>query len=199
MINRALLLLCLVLSNAVTAEPCTVKTKNKNIGEETRLILRTEECPDSDRRVVKVLLQRGSESTRLLLKKTRILSDSPTGGAGFINLDGSGTPEIELTGYCSQPNCEYDIYKLTEDRESIYHFFRGGYSLISKTENYLVTGSYGNYVSWEYLAYDLSTSQTYPIGKEFQYSIHIEAIKSTPAGKVLKSRCTISNLNAGKK
>jgi len=137
MIHRSLLLLCLIVPIAVSAEPCTVKTKNKNIEDEMRLILRTEECPDSDRRVVKVFLQRGAVRPQLLLKKTRALSDSPTGGASFINLDSGRTPEIELTGYCSQPNCEYDIYKLTENNESIYHFYSGSYSLISKTENYL--------------------------------------------------------------
>lgn len=198
MIHRALLLLCLIVSNTVSAEPCTVKTKNKKIEDEIRLILRTEECPDSDRRVVKVLLQRGADPKQLLLKKTRALSDSPTGGANFINLDSDHTPEIELTGYCSQPNCEYDIYKLAENHDSIYHFYSGSYSLISKTENYLITGAYGNYSSWEYLAYELSPSQTYPIGKIFQYSIHISAIESSPAGEVLKSRCTISSMDARK-
>jgi hypothetical protein len=200
MIRRlALALSALILSNAVCAEPCTVNTKQKKVGKDAKLIIRNEECPNNDRRVVIVLLQRNAESPRLLLRKTQRLSESPVGGAKFIDLGSDGIPEIELTGYCSQPNCGCDIYKLAEDEESIYHYYKGGYSSVTQTSNYLVTASYGSYSSWEYLAYDLAATQTYPIGEIFQYSIFVEAIESTAAGEVLKSKCTISSLNAAKK
>lgn len=199
MIQRlALVLSALILSKTVCAEPCTVNTKQKKVGNEARLILRNEECQNSDRRVVKVLLQRDSESPRLLLRKTQRLSESPVGGGKFIDLGHDGVPEIELTGYCSQPNCGCDIYKLAEDQESMYHYYKGGYSSITQTSNYLVTASRGGSSSWEYLAYDLAATQSYPI-ETFQYSIYVEAIESTAAGEVLKSKCSISSLNAAKK
>ena len=185
----------LILSNAASAEPCTVNTKLKKVGTEAKLILRNEECPDSDRRVVKVLLQRDTESPLLLLRKTQRLSDAPFGGGSFVDLARDGIPAVDVTGSCSQPNCEHDIYRLSEDRESMYHFYTGGYSSVSHAGRFFVTESYGSYSSWEYLAYDLTATQTYP-GRAFQYSIYVEAIDSKPTGEVLKSRCTISTLGA---
>lgn len=194
--RSAFLVFALILSNAAGAEPCTVNIKQKTIGADTKLILRNEECPDSDRRVVKVILQRDAERPRLLLRKIQRLSDAPFGGGNFIDLARDGIPALDVAGSCSQPNCEHDIYRLSDDRESMYHYYTGDYSSASHSGNFFVTESYGSYSSWEYLAYDLTSTQTYPIGKAFQYSIYVEAIDSKSTGEVLKSRCTISTLSA---
>lgn len=197
MTNRmASLALVLAFSSAASAEPCTARTEQKKVGADARLILRNEECPDADRRVVKVLLQRNSQSSRLLLRKTQRLSDAPFGGGRLVDLSGDGVLALDITGACSQPNCEHDIYRLSEDFESMYHYYTGGYSSLSHVGHFMIAESYGSYTSWEYLAYDLTATQTYPVGKVFQYSVYVEATESKPTGEVLKSRCTISTLDA---
>ena len=201
MIQRlATVLAALVLSNAVDAKPCTIDTMQEAVGDETWLILRNEECANSDRRVVKVFLERESGPPRLLLRRTQRMSLTPGGGGKFIDLGHDGVPGIELIGYHKKPNLEYDLYELAKDHKSMDHFFTGGAYSITKTSNYLVTASRGTHRSWKYLAYDLATTtQRYPTGDGFQYSIYVKAIENPAAGEVLKSKCIISRMDAAKK
>jgi hypothetical protein len=164
---------------AVIAEPCTVTTKRMKVEEGARVAVRNEECPNSDRRVIKVLLERDSEPPRILVRRTQKLSEAPTGRGAFIDLEDDGVPEVELTGYCSAPNCEYEIFKFSEDRKSMFHYYSGGYESVTRTPTYLVTSSYGNYVSWEYLAYDPFPPK-YPIeNSKFRYSIYISSAEGS--------------------
>ena len=167
--------LLLTLPSLVFAEPCTAATKRTKVDESVHLAIRSEKCPNGDRRVIKVFLESDSEPPRLLVRRTQRLSEAPTGGGAFIDLEEDGIPEVELTGYCSAPNCEYDIFKLSEDRKSMFHYYSGGYESVTRTPTYLVISSYGSYGSWEYLAYDPSPPK-YPIGNsKFRYSISISS------------------------
>lgn len=180
------------LASAVDENECTVSTQQKHIEATTKLVLRTEECPDEDRRVITVAIRSNSAPSRIVFRKTQRLSDAPTGGGHFLAFE--GIPVLQITGGCGLVNCEEDLYRLSEDRRSMYHYYTGGYSSVSFAGTYLITESRGGGGAWEFLAYDLAAIQKYPIGKIFHYSIYVEAIDSKPSGEVVKSRCTISTL-----
>ena len=181
----ALALSVFVLPSTAIAEPCTIALKRTKLGETSSLLIRNEQCPNSDRRVVKVLIQSDTKVPRLIFRKTQSLSAAPFGGGSFIDLETDGTPEVDITGECSAPNCEHELYKLSEDQRSMYHYYRGGYFSVTRTPNFLVTSSYGSYSSWEYLAYDPSP-QKFPI-ENFRYSVHISS-----AGDSNRLTCKIS-------
>jgi hypothetical protein len=98
----------LILPSAVFAEPCNAATKRTKVEDGVHLAIRSEACPNSDRRVIKVFLESDSESPRLLLRRTQKLSEAPTGGGAFIDLEEDGVPEgiaAHPTANTTSSNC----------------------------------------------------------------------------------------------
>jgi hypothetical protein len=171
-----------------------------SLGNGKTIHLETRECSDKGERLFVVSVKSSSRPAVILKSVSQSCLDSPTGYATFENLEKDGSAYIRIIGSCGNgASCESDLYKVSSKGTSILHYYSGGTGAFQRVGKYLVTDSRGGCCSWEYLAYDLTATHSYPIGHEFQYSIYIEAIESTTAGEVLKSKCEISRMNAAKK
>ena len=179
-------------ASVAIAAPCSISTKEKTVGDGATLVIQKDECPNSDRRVIKVLLKSDSESIKVLVRKTQTISATPFGNGSFIDIEGDDVPEVDIVGECAAPNCEHNIYKLTDDHQTMAHYYSGYHFDMARTPNYLVTSSYGNYVSWGYCASD-PAPQRLPIS-DCKYSIYVGMSERTQ-----RLICEIRKIGADKK
>lgn len=193
-----LLLLVLLLPSVVYCQEQAANEKAYfRLQNGKTVYIETRECSEKDERLFIVTVESASEAPVILKSISQSCFESLHGNAQFIHLEKDGAAYIRITGSCGNgASCESDVYKVPPEGMAILHYFSGYTGEFQRVGKYLVTDSRGGCCSWEYFAYDLTVKHSYPIGEKYDYSIHVRAVESTEEGAVLKSECTISNVNA---
>jgi len=140
---------------AMVEAKCTVATQTVANRDGSALVLRREECPDQDRRNLRVSYRADAKHKAYrVLSLDQSIEETPMGGANPIDLEGDGMFEIEVRGMCGAgPNCEGTIYKLASDKRSMFAYFSGGYADLHRQDGYLIEGGRASCCSWEFHLY----------------------------------------------
>lgn len=184
---RLVALVLLFASLFAQAESCTISRAKAVNKDGSSLVLKESNCPDQDQRISKIYYQAGAGlPKRLVLKLHDFISDAPSGGIGFMDLDKDGFYEVSESGMCGAgPNCEGSIYKLAADRRSMFTYFSGGYADLSLIGGYLVEGGRASCCAWEFHLYK-SQAKHYPIN--YDHMVYRVVVSLDAEGE--KPKCT---------
>ena len=101
----------------------------------------------------------GSDRFRHMLALDRDDFGEPIRAVSFVDIDGDGMHEVEARGMCGAgPNCLGDLYRWSEARGELVHFFSGGYSDLRYLDGHLVESGRASCCSWEYHAWRMDAA-----------------------------------------
>ena len=182
MTGLAFLVGVLFIVGSAQAAQCESSTTQASSSAGKTMKLTVKECQERDVREIAVSLSGPPAGSARVLRLQRRISDAPRGGAALRDVDGDGTPEVEVTGPCGAgPNCERQLFRLSQDARSMFRIYEGSYSDVRRIGQFVVTDSRSSCCSWEYLAYAMP-----PPGRalsHFQYSVSVGSIDDTQTAK----------------
>lgn len=165
----------LLLSAGIAQADDRTKVQEQRNGDGSWLRLTQTEHQASGTRTIRVDLRGSSaEPYGTVLERTQPLSEFPNGWGYLEDKDGDGLQEITEIQYCGAgPNCTKNIFKVNPERRKAWLFLHGGFFVIRRIGEFVVTEGRSGCCSWEHQVFRIPPTERTITEQDQAYTISV--------------------------